>query len=725
MPTHPSVTGHSEAALLHLQKMESKKTEEIESLIRLINQGRYAEAEPGIRALLDRFPGHGPYYKIFGAVLHQQGKLAEALVTMQRAATLLADDAETHYNLAVVFKQSERFTEAESSYRKACQLKPNFAPAYHGLGQVLKAQSRMQEAEISYRQAVKIKPDFVEALDSLMYLFAEQHDWQAGLRLANQYLQIAPDSSKAKSFFVRCVTSANLRQVTEATYANLVRAFDEPWCTPGALTPVSAALVNADAAIQPLVQKAMAASSPLSAQDLFGVSGLASVAGNALLKAMLVSASVCDVALERFLTRVRSILLYAAESASNQAGIEDQWLEFYCALARQCFINEHVYACTEDEMQRAGKLCDAVNAALEKGTDIPALWIVAVAAYLPLHKLPHSDQLLKKSWPEAVAAMLIPLVGEPLMERQLRATIPQLTPIEGEVSLSVQSMYEENPYPRWIKLLAVDNPATANDYVRLNFPLSGFRPLAKERDIEVLIAGCGTGRHSIGTAQKFKDAHVLAVDLSLSSLSYAKRKSQEFGLKNIDYAQADIMKLGELNRSFDVIESGGVLHHMADPWAGWRVLLSLLRPGGVMGIALYSEIARRDVVRGRAYIAQQGYASTPEGIRQCRQDMMSMNDSTGYASFLKANDFYSVSECRDLLFHVQEHRMTLTGINAFLRENNLQFLGMQVKEEVLAAYKARFPDDPSATRLEQWQVFENEHPDTFIGMYQFWLQKPA
>jgi 2-polyprenyl-3-methyl-5-hydroxy-6-metoxy-1,4-benzoquinol methylase len=58
------------------------------------------------------------------------------------------------------------------------------------------------------------------------------------------------------------------------------------------------------------------------------------------------------------------------------------------------------------------------------------------------------------------------------------------------------------------------------------------------------------------------------------------------GRSNIEYGQADILKLGSLGRSFDLIESSGVLHHLADPLAGWRVLLSLLRPGGFMMIGL-------------------------------------------------------------------------------------------------------------------------------------------
>jgi SAM-dependent methyltransferase/tetratricopeptide (TPR) repeat protein len=725
MPFTPDTTHSNNDVMTPVGAITVEPTaEETNALMALFNQGQYAELEQQVRTLLARFPNNGMCYKTLGAVLRQQGNIEAASAAMQQAAWLMPYDAVAHYNFAVILKRQNRLVEAESSYRKVLQLETNFAPAHHGLGEVLKSQNRFQEAEISYRQAIKVKSDFAQAFDSLAQLFTEQNDWTAGLRLANQYLQIV-GNSRAKSFFVRCVKRVNITKVNDVTLANILNALSEPWCNPGALTPIGAALVKADKAIQPLVQKALKAwPIRLAAQDLFGNDGLLTVASNPLLNAMLVSAAICDIPLERFLTTIRSTLLSAAEVAINTSNLNDTELNFYCALARQCFINEHVYECTDEEAQRANTLRDELVTALETHAEISVLRFLAVATYFPLHKLPQFERLLQRTWPDAVRLLLIPLVVEPAQERQLRTTMPQLTPIEGEVSLAVQGMYEENPYPRWIKRLSIGNPTAVNDYVRSHFPMSSFQPLNKERGFDVLIAGCGTGQHSIGVAQKFKDAQVLAIDLSLSSLSYAKRKSQELGLTNVEYAQADIMKLGGINRSFDVIESGGVLHHLGDPWAGWRVLLSLLRPGGVMGIALYSEIARRDVVRGRTYIAKQNYASTPQGIRQCRQDLMDMDASSGFGRLMQVNDFFSMSDCRDLLFHVQEHRMSLTEIDAFLRENNLVFLGLQVGAEVLANYKVRFPNDPAATNLEQWQIFENEHPDTFIGMYQFWLQKP-
>src|SRR5262249_36781836 len=127
---------------------------------------------------------------------------------------------------------------------------------------------------------------------------------------------------------------------------------------------------------------------------------------------------------------------------------------------------------------------------------------------------------------------------------------------------------------------------------------------------DILIAGCGTGRHATQVAQLYPNARVLAVDISMPSLAYARRKTRELGLRNIEYVQAHILELGTIDRSFDRIESVGVLHHLAEPTSGWRVLVSLLRPGGTMRIGLYSELARRVVTEARARIAARGYRAT-------------------------------------------------------------------------------------------------------------------
>jgi hypothetical protein len=130
----------------------------------------------------------------------------------------------------------------------------------------------------------------------------------------------------------------------------------------------------------------------------------------------------------------RCILL---EAAAAESEFDRGTCRFSCALARQCFINEYVYAVSDEELQRAEGLRGTLLERLRDGASVPPLLPVAVAAYFPLSTPDHSDKLLARSWPDAVDAVLTQQIREPNEERQLRANIPQLTPLEDEVSLLV------------------------------------------------------------------------------------------------------------------------------------------------------------------------------------------------------------------------------------------------------------------------------------------------
>jgi len=235
----------------------------------------------------------------------------------------------------------------------------------------------------------------------------------------------------------------------------------------------------------------------------------------------------------------------------------------------------------------------------------------------------------------------------------------------------------------------------------------------------------GTGRQALDLATAIKDANILAVDLSLASLGHAQRKATEAGIGNVDFGQADILKLDMLGRTFDVVASSGVLHHMRNPFDAWQRLWRLVRPGGLMMIGLYSETARRHVVMARAFIAERGYPPTPGGIRSARRAVLAQPDDAAVRNVARLTDFFSTSECRDLVFHVQEHRVAIPQIRQFIEENGAAFLGFDVGPRVAAQYAAQNPQDTGRTDLDRWHEFELEHPDTFIGMYQFLIQRPA
>jgi hypothetical protein len=109
---------------------------------------------------------------------------------------------------------------------------------------------------------------------------------------------------------------------------------------------------------------------------------------------------------------------------------------------------------------------------------------------------------------------------------------------------------------------------------------------------------------------------------------------------------------------------------------------------------------------------------TPEGIRACRA---ALRGDESYASIVRNEDFYSMSGCRDLLFHVQEHRFELPQVKAMIGELGLRFAGFEFADSGMTL--ARYAKDP--LDLDAWHAFEQVHPDTFARMYQFWVEKPG
>jgi SAM-dependent methyltransferase/tetratricopeptide (TPR) repeat protein len=457
---------------------------------------------------------------------------------------------------------------------------------------------------------------------------------------------------------------------------------------------------------------------PITNVELFGTESLIPLANDLFLHCAMQAMTLPGLQLEALLGYARAELLRLTVEVDDNREIDERIIAFACALARQCFINEYIYVQAEAESGLASALRDRLLQGLASGAAIAPLTLAVVAAYFPLHAMSMAEALLRRDWPVTVAGLLRVQLREPLEEAEERAAIAKLAPIKDGVSLQVMRQYEENPYPRW-----TINPlnAFAADQARgRTIPTA-----ERQAELDILIAGCGTGLHAVQVAQAYPNARLLAVDISLTSLAYARRKTRELGLRNIEYAQADILELGAIDRRFDIIESVGVLHHLGEPMAGWRVLVSLLRPGGRMCIGLYSNLARRVIAEARAHIAARGYQATAGDIRRCRQDLM--REAERWKMLIGVTDFYSMSGCRDLLFNVMEHRFTIPEIAAFLNDNDLSFLAFEPFDDptVIEKFHKQFPGAANEANLDQWHLFETKHPETFWDMYVFVVCKNA
>jgi tetratricopeptide (TPR) repeat protein/2-polyprenyl-3-methyl-5-hydroxy-6-metoxy-1,4-benzoquinol methylase len=724
---------------------------QIDAVISLYSRGQIQEALSASQMLIKDYPNTPLLYNISGACYKAIDQLDAAVKCYEQALAIKPDYAEAHSNLGVTLQELGQLDATVKSYKQALAIKPNYAEAHYNLGVTLQELGQLDAAVKSYEQALAIKPDLAEAHYNLGNTLKELGQLDAAVKRYEQALAIKPDYAEAHSnlgitlqelgqldaavkSYEQALSIDSTNQLFWIGFSNVLRAIKfnsfndsmSPYLLQ-ALQQPSIRPQNISVAIismlrqHPSLQVALETCKTDSIKD--ETNQLADHLNSLpLLLQLMELCPIADTEIEHILRLIRQATLRQLTDETT----EPSNLPFYVALALHCFTNEYVFLESSEETSEIEQLENKINSLLANNKPVPPLWIALLGSYRPLHTFSWSDQLSQSNSTDSIQKILTQQVNEVREEQRLRSEIKVLSAINNNVSQVVREQYEENPYPRWVNPGLAPKPKTIRTVLqelKIDIDSTGQHFLSHP---EILITGCGTGQHSLGTASRFSNSSVLAVDLSLSSLSYAIRKTQELGISNIDYMQADILELYKLDRQFDLIESAGVLHHMAEPLAGWKVLVDLLRPRGLMKIGLYSEIARQHIVETRAFIAKNNYGSSQEAIRQCRVNIIEMptNTDSKISKALNSHDFYSLSTCRDLLFHVQEHRFTLPEIETALKELGLVFIGFEFQGyQVQNRFKELNPKNESLTSLPLWHQFELNHPDTFRGMYQFWVQK--
>jgi SAM-dependent methyltransferase len=163
------------------------------------------------------------------------------------------------------------------------------------------------------------------------------------------------------------------------------------------------------------------------------------------------------------------------------------------------------------------------------------------------------------------------------------------------------AQYEAYPYPRReprdeAKRLIVGSPGHLREIDHWVF--GARRPAS--RPLNALIAGGGTGDATIMLAQQMaregRPGTVTWLDRSAAALKIAQARAAARGLTNIVWQQRSLLELpGSGLGPFDYVDCCGVLHHLADPAAGLRALLSVLAPGGGLGLMVYAPHGRTGV----------------------------------------------------------------------------------------------------------------------------------
>ena len=679
---------------------------------------------------------------------HQEGKTDIAQKLYNQVLKIDPNYVDAHNNLGIIFKALGEHQKAKSCYEKAIEINPNYVDAHNNLGSILKELGENQKAKDCYEKAIEINPNYINALNNLGVIFQELGENQKAKDCYEKAIKINPNDinvlnnlgltfkelgeyQKAKDCYEKAIkiepndiNALNKLSTLLGSYKFDYKSKDDQT----SFKKLFISLFNKNTETNFLFENAKSIlfsdeeqnqlEDAINSDSLLSNRILQRLLGEELFHLLLQKSITADIFLEKLLTRLRCEILFNLEN-SDKDNLK-KYFNFIISLAEQCWLNEYLYIESEKEIDLVNKLKQKI----ENDEEIDELQISILGCYIPLNSSKNIiGRLLNYKSLNLLFNDLISLqIKEPLKEKELAKSIRSLTEIIDPMSKKVQEQYEEHPYPRWrfTREYLIKN---SFEYLNGDINPNKINYNNKFDNPNVLIAGCGTGRHSI-SANRFKNANILAVDLSKSSLAYAKRKTEELGFKNIEYLHADILQLKKLNKKFDIIESSGVLHHMKEPITGLKMLLDILEPHGFLKIGLYSEIARRNITEIRKFIKNKNYKGTNKDILACRQDILDKKVDPLIQKVTAYLDFYSTSMTRDLLFHVQEHQFTIPQISKILKDLNLEFLGFFfLNPLVKKKFSKLFPEDKNNVSLDNWHQFEINNPDIFIGMYQFWLRK--
>lgn len=635
-------------------------------------------------------PDGSEYYVARGNIIFEKGMLLDALQDFEHAISYDGSNIRAVLNKAVTLIRMNRLPEADTT-----------------LSALIPVGSKLYHLAIAYRGLIAFRQGNIEG--SLVY-YAQSIALQ--------------DSLEARLGFCQSAKLASFYKISSDLRALLARAFDEAWSAPLDLAQSLTRVILGDDGLRPelniLSQTYFDGEESARIKWLIALEKLAQ---DPLILRLLQMTVVPSLELEGIFTRVRRYFL--AQVIRSDAPILDRGnlLEFFTALARQCHINEYIYPLSEDEKCIVADLRLMVESDLQSGLVPKQAQLLGLALYMPLFEIENGRRLLECSFSPVIDALIRDEIEAALEEERLKQTIQLLTPITNRVSQLVRSQYEENPYPRWVELGRAFLPVSLKEYLQSKFPHLGSEDFRFGGTLDALVAGCGTGRHPIALAESIPNLKILAIDLSLASLGYALRKAKERQIETIQFAQADLLAMGMVEERFDVVECVGVLHHLDHPENGLAVLSELLKDGAFMRIGLYSERGRIAVRQATEFVKELGFGLTSDDIRLARQALIAAKDQHFTRELFQFTDFYSMSECRDLLFHVQEHQFIIPEIAAMLHRHKLQFIGFEGDTPDFLRLQSEMPHDCPEATLAAWHEIEKENPELFSAMYQFWVRK--
>ncbi|CAM8630880.1 AdoMet_MTases domain containing protein [Acidimicrobiia bacterium] len=273
----------------------------------------------------------------------------------------------------------------------------------------------------------------------------------------------------------------------------------------------------------------------------------------------------------------------------------------------------------------------------------------------------------------------------------------------------VSSQYEKWVYPEPI----LDLPGWMADNWQWFDPRIASRMFWPDRDyvsdLDILIAGCGTNQAAV-FAYANPDAKVVAIDVSQSSLDHHLYLKNTYNLGNLELHRLPIENLSSLNKSFDLIVSSGVLHHLADPLIGLQSLAGALRPNGVIGIMLYATYGRLGVEMMQSVFRELGLGRDERSIAIVREALAVLPPGHPLGPYLEiAPDLRFDAGLVDTFLHGRDRSYTVNECLELVADAGLVFQEWMLKSSYYAPLNSGDQFQTSVSHLsqqQQWSTME-------------------
>jgi glycosyltransferase involved in cell wall biosynthesis len=136
---------------------------EMESANGHYRAGNLRLAENIYRNILREYPNSAISCYYLARVLHEQGRLNEAILYYEKSLQFNPETAEAYNNLGLALFETGKVYESAKCYMKALLLNPEFADAYYNMGILLRNTGYFNVAKQCYRKVIELKPDLADA----------------------------------------------------------------------------------------------------------------------------------------------------------------------------------------------------------------------------------------------------------------------------------------------------------------------------------------------------------------------------------------------------------------------------------------------------------------------------------------------------------------------------------------------------------------------------------